>query len=165
MAKPQARKQVGKPKKSGLGGMGILLWVLGLPAAFMFLPTIILLFFAMLPTFAALLAERGPNRFAWLCVGGMNFAGTSPYLLDLWVSGQSYGKVFEILGSVVTLMVMYGSSGFGWLLYSTLPPVVTVFMTLSASRRIARLRGVQRTLVDKWGPEVGRVDEEEAEGA
>lgn len=160
MAKSSARKPPGKGKKSGFGSATIILWGLGLPAAIMFLPTLIMLFFAMLPTMAALLAERGPNRFAWLCVGGMNFAGSSPYLLDLWTSGQSIGNVFNILGNVLTLMVMYGSSGFGWLLYATLPPVVTVFMTLTATRRISRLRSVQRDLVDRWGPEVGHIEEE-----
>lgn len=118
------------------------------------IPTLTLLFFGMLPTLTAALVDRGPNRYAWLSVGGVNFAGVSPYLMDLWFKGQTMERALSSLTDVFTLLVIFGSAAFGWLLYMVMPPVVGAFLQVAAQRRITVLRNNQRKLVEQWGPDV-----------
>lgn len=120
----------------------------------MSLPTLTLLFFAMLPTMAAALVDRGPHRYAWLCVGGLNFAGATPYLFELWFVEHTVDHAFVQLGSVLALLVIYGAAGLGWLLHMAMPPAVSAFLQVAAQRRVAVLRAQQKKLVDLWGPDV-----------
>lgn len=159
MAKQLKGKAVARKGGGGGGGQKVLLLLLAAPLALMVLPTLIMLFFAMLPTFAAYLVERGPLRYGWFCVGGLNFAGAAPYLLNLWFTGQRIENVFKILGDMLTLIIIYGSSAFGWLLFVAVPPVVGVFMSLNAGRRVAKLRAIQNNLIDEWGPEVAQSED------
>ncbi len=122
------------------------------------LPTLTLLFFAMLPTLAAAIVDRGPHRYAWLCVGGLNFAGAAPYLFKLWFEAHTLDNAFAQLSDVLALLVIYGSAAFGWLLYMMMPPVVGAFLQVAAQRRVATLRANQKKLVDQWGPDVARAD-------
>ncbi|MEO5373962.1 MAG: acyl-CoA synthetase [Alphaproteobacteria bacterium] len=159
MAKTQLKGKGGGGGGGGGGAQKLLLLMFAAPLLFMLLPTLILLFFAMLPTSAAYMVERGPVRYGWICVGGLNFAGTAPYLLNLWFKGQNIENVFKILGDMLTLIIIYGASAFGWLLFVAVPPVVGVFMSLNAGRRVAKLRATQRRLVDTWGPEVAQTED------
>jgi hypothetical protein len=121
-----------------------------------FLPTVIFLFFALLPTLAAYVVDRSPEKYEWVCVGGMNFAGASPFLLALWAGRHTVEAAAAQLTDVFNLMAMYGAAGLGWLMFVALPPVVGVFMQISAQRRIAQLKATQTRLSQIWGPEVAR---------
>ena len=46
------------------------------------LPTMLLMFAGMLPTLVAALTDRTSSRYAWICVGGLNFAGLCPAVLS-----------------------------------------------------------------------------------
>lgn len=118
------------------------------------LPTVILLFFGMLPAIVAVIVDRTPQKYSSYCVGSMNFAGIFPYLLDLWSGDQSVGAAANILTNVFALVVMYGAAAFGWMVFIAVPPVVGVFLTAMAQRRVAQLREMQQDLVTEWGPEV-----------
>ncbi|KAF0135848.1 MAG: Acyl-coenzyme A synthetases/AMP-(Fatty) acid ligase [Rhodospirillaceae bacterium] len=73
-----------KSKSSrGYAGRTLLIILLGRVVLYLLHLTILFLFFALLPTFAAWLAERGANRYTWMTVRGFNFAGATPFLLDL----------------------------------------------------------------------------------
>lgn len=118
------------------------------------LPTLTLVFFAMLPTIAAALVDRGPHRYAWLCVGGLNFAGVSPYLFELWFGEHTLDQALTQLSDVLALLVIYGAAAFGWMLYMAVPPLVGAFLQIAAQRRVAVLRGQQKKLAEQWGPDV-----------
>jgi hypothetical protein len=118
------------------------------------IPSLLIVCLGMLPTLGAALMERGPNRYAWLSVGGLNFAGVAPYLLDLWFKGHTMERALTSLADVFAWLVILGSAAFGWLLYLSMPPVVGAFLQVAAQRRIATLRANQRKLVDQWGPDV-----------
>jgi len=122
------------------------------------LPTLALLVVAMLPTAAAAVVDRGAHRFAWLCVGGLNFAGVSPFLLKLWFGSHTLGAAVGILTDVFALVVIFGSAGIGWLLYEASPPVVATFLQMTTERRLATLRQSQRRLMEQWGEGVTTLD-------
>ena len=124
------------------------------------LPSVILLFFGMLPTVVALIVDRTRQKYAVFCVGGMNFSGIFPYLLDLWAGEHTAGSAMEILTDVFSLLLMYGAAGFGWMIFIAVPPVVGAFLTVMAQRRVSQLRRDQKELIEEWGEDVAVAEDD-----
>lgn len=153
----------GAKKKAAGGNMaarGMILASLVISVPFL-LPTMTLLMFGLAPTVVAAISERGENRYAWLCVGGCNLAGLSPYLFSLWLTGHTLSNAVDILLDVVALLVIYGAEAGGWMLYVALPPVASAFMGIADQRRVQTLRAIQRRLVEEWGPEIVKAAREQ----
>lgn len=145
--------------------MNILIVVAGLVMVAFFMPTLLLLAFAMLPTFVAIVIDRGPKRYGGVTVGGLNFAGVAPYLMDLWSGANDVPHALSILSDVFALVVIFGAASFGWLLYTATPGVVGAFIGMTSTRRIAALRTRQQELLRDWGPEVAKQDGPGMDGA
>ncbi len=133
--------------------------VIAVPLGLMIVPTIIVLAVALIPTGVAFIMERGKGYYGGITVGVMNLAGAAPYLADLWFGGHTMEGAVDIITNVFAWMVFYGAALFGWAIYSTTPSVVSTFMAMTAGHRITALRGQQRELVQKWGPDVESVYE------
>ncbi len=133
--------------------------VIAIPICLLMIPTVIVLAVALIPTGVAFLMERGKGYYGGLTVGAMNFAGTSPYLADLWFKGHTVDAALGIITSVFAWMMFYGAAMFGWAIYSTTPSIMSTFMTMTAGNRITTMRAQQRELVQKWGPDVESVYE------
>ncbi|KJS44693.1 MAG: hypothetical protein VR70_01510 [Rhodospirillaceae bacterium BRH_c57] len=142
--------------------VNILIVLAGLVMVAFFMPTLLLLAFAMLPTFVAMVVDRGPKRYGGATVGGLNFAGVAPYLMDLWTGANDVPHALTIISDVFTLVVIFGAASFGWLLYSATPGVVGAYIGMTSTRRIAALRSRQQDLLRDWGPEVAQ---QEGQGA
>lgn len=153
MAKKPAAKAVAKSQKQGGLNKAVVLMILAALVPFS-LPTVTLLFFTMLPTMAAWASEKGPHKYAWLCVGGLNFAGVIKFLFDLWFGVHTLDEVFNLLSEANVLLWAYGCSGIGWLLYLSMPPVVSSWLSFVTDRRVASLKAAQKRLVEEWGDEV-----------
>jgi hypothetical protein len=61
---------------------------------------------------------------------------------------------------VLTIMLIYGAAGLGWLLYVSVPQMLGAFMALTANHRISSLKAQQEKLVSEWGPDVKQGAEE-----
>ncbi len=128
------------------------------------LPSVLLLFFGMLPTMVAFIIDRSRQKHAMFSVGGMNFSGVFPFLLNLWTGEHTVNAATNMLtDDPFTLAMMYGAAGLGWLLYISVPPVVTAFLTVMAQHRIAQLRTTQTRIIEEWGEDVAQVVATEAE--
>jgi hypothetical protein len=155
-------KQAQPPKPKGSFKQGQLtLW---LSAGFviliiMSLPSVLLIFFGMLPTIVSAIIDRTPKRNATFCVGGINLCGVFPYMMELWVGDNTMDGAMRILTDVFSLIVMYGAAAFGWMIFQSLPPVVSTFVTVIAQSRVASLRSSQRQLIEEWGEDVGTPQE------
>ncbi len=130
---------------------GLLIFMLLLIVA---LPTVMLLGFGMLPGLVAMIIDRTEERSATFCVGGLNFCGVFPYLMDLWFGDHSLDQAIGQLTDVFVLAVMYGGACMGWMLYLSLPPVIASFIQVMSERRLQQLRKTQRQILDEWGDEV-----------
>ena len=128
--------------------------MLGIPIGLMIIPTVIVLAVALVPTGVAFIMERGKGYYGGLTVGAMNFAGTSPYLADLWAEGHTVAAAVGIITNVFAWLVFYGAALFGWAIYATTPAAVSAIMAMTAGQRITTMRATQRDLVQKWGPDV-----------
>ncbi|MBC8338549.1 MAG: acyl-CoA synthetase [Alphaproteobacteria bacterium] len=142
-------------------GLRALIWGILLVGAFMLisLPTVILVFFGLLPTIVAWIVDRSDKKYAMFCVFGMNFSGLFPFLMDIWFKEHSTDAAMRILTDVFDLMVIYTAAGFGWMLYIALPPVITTFLTVMSERRVTVLKENQKTIIEEWGEGVINVVE------
>lgn len=126
------------------------------------LPMMMVLFFGMLPTIVVYFIDRTEEKYHAFSVGGMNFSGVFPYLLDLWAAADPFSAAQHILTNVFSLMVMLGAAAFGWIMFLSIPPVVAAFLTVIAQRRVVLLRGQQVDLIKEWGKEVAGGDKDDA---
>lgn len=162
MAKKSAVQQAraaAQAKRNPGGGAGVnkvaVLMILAALVPFS-LPTVIVLFFTMLPTLAAWASEKGQNKYAWLCVGGLNFAGVIPYLFGLWFGVHTIDEAMGMLSEAGVLLAAYGCSAVGWLLYVGMPPVVSTYLSMTSESRVAALKAAQKKLVEEWGDDVAK---------
>jgi len=115
------------------------------------LPSVMVIVFALLPTFVAFIVDSTPEKNAVYCVGSLNLCGVLPYLIDLWTGDNSMNAAILILTDVFSLVVMYGAAAFGWMIFQSLPSFIATFITVLAQSRVSSLRSTQRKLVDEWG--------------
>ena len=123
------------------------------------LPTVMVIVFALLPTFVAFIVDRTPEKNAVFCVGSLNMCGVLPYLIDLWTGHNSMDAAIIILTDVFSLLVIYGASAFGWMIFQSLPPIVATFIIILAQSRISSLRSAQSKIVEEWGSDVAMPQE------
>jgi hypothetical protein len=156
--KPPPRGKVQpQARPAGSSGMNKVAVLMVLAALVPFsLPTVVLLFFTMLPTMGAWASEKGAHKYAWLCVGGLNFSGVIPYLFTLWFGVHTLDEAFNMLSDGGLLLWAYGTSAIGWLIYTAMPPVVASWLAFTTDRRVAALKAAQKKLVEEWGDEVTR---------
>jgi hypothetical protein len=121
--------------------------------------TLIVFFFGMMPTLVALIIDRTQQKFAAVSVAGLNFAGVFPYLLKLWQGPQTFDAAGQIITDVFALFVMYGAAGFGWMVFTAVPPVVHAVLTILDQQRVTLLRSNQRRIIEEWGEGVARTQE------
>lgn len=140
------------PASSG-AGLQFLIWGMVFFGVFLWIsmPTVVLVIFGLLPTIVAWVVDRSEQKYAMWCVFGMNFSGLLPFLMDIWFKDHTIGAAIAILTNVFDLMVIYSAAAFGWMLYLSLPPVITTFLTVISDRRVTVLKGNQQTILEEWG--------------
>jgi hypothetical protein len=152
----QARAAAAAKKGGGAGvNKGVAMLILAALVPFS-LPTVLLVFFTMLPTLVAWATERGPHKYAFLCVGGLNFAGVLPYLFSLWFGVHTLDESFRMLTDPAMLLITYGCSGLGWVVYAAMPPMVGSYLTFTSQNRVGNLKAAQKKLIEDWGDEVAK---------
>ena len=118
------------------------------------LPTMLLMFAGMLPTLVAALTDRTSSRYAWICVGGLNFAGLCPAVLTLWFGHHEITYALHLVTSITVMLMAYLASAAGWALYFIMPPIVMTVMAATSKRRAASLHSQLRKIEEEWGKEV-----------
>lgn len=122
-------------------------------------PTMIVLFFGMLPTLVAYIVDRSEQKSATFCVGSINFIGVFPYVMDLWLKTNTMDAALNNVTDLFAMLIMYSSAAFGWLLFMAMPTVVASFVTVIQQRKVAQLRAQQKELIEEWGAEVAALVE------
>jgi len=142
-------------------GRANLTWIL-LIATFLVViaaPTMIVMFFGLLPSLVAYIIDRTKQKSATFTVGSINFIGVFPYVMDLWTEINSIDAAMNMVGDIFALLVMYSAAAFGWLLFLAMPTVISSFVIVMQQRKVAQLRGQQKDLIDEWGAEVAALVE------
>ena len=113
--------------------------------------TLILLALGLSPTVVAFIVDKSKGKYATISVGGMNIAGITPALLELWGGKNNISAAMSILTDPLDLLIMFAGAAFGWMIYLTIPPVVSGLLTLISQHRISQLRSEQKKLIKEWG--------------
>lgn len=116
--------------------------------------TLVMLAFTALPTLAAWFSERGKDKLAWICIGGLNFSGVIPFLFSLWFGVNTVEEALNMVSSGGVLFSAYVCSAIGWLIYRFVPPTIMRWLMMVSSRRSTALKAAQEKLIEEWGPEV-----------
>ena len=147
----------GPPRKRGGGGTT---WVLVVAVSLLViaLPTMVILFFGLLPSVVAFIIDRTKGKSAAITVTGINLIGVFPFVMDLWKGGNTFDQALDML-DIFTMLVMYSAAGMGWLLFMTTPVIISSFVMVLQQRKIANLRKQQKELIEEWGPEVAALTE------
>jgi hypothetical protein len=153
----QARAAAAAKKGGKKGGLnkGVVLAILAALVPFS-LPSVVLIFFTMLPTLGSWATEKGPNKYAFLCVGGLNLAGVFPYLFGLWFGVHNLDEALRLVTDPLMLMTAYGCAALGWGIYAAMPPMVASYLSSSSQRRVNNLKSAQKNLIEEWGDEVSK---------
>jgi hypothetical protein len=142
-----------KKKKAGKLGFYTTLVFFVLLAPFIF-PTIVLLFIGLIPTMIAFFVDTDNDKSSAAAIGAMNFAGISPFVIDLWVNGQSMQTVFQILHQSSSWLVMLGAAAVGQLIVFAIPQAMASLTLASAEIRLKILKKNMETLKATWGNDV-----------
>ncbi len=138
----------GRNLTAWLWGAGLIaLWIIAST------PSLIIFGLGMLPTLVAYFCDRTEQKYALFCVGGLNFCGTFPFLLKL-SDDHSISAAMAIMSDVFSLAIIFSSAGFGWMMFLSIPPVISSFLTVLAESRVKTLKTIQKRIVDEWGNSV-----------
>jgi len=144
-------------------GRNTLTWVLlvGTLLAFIAGPTMVILFFGLLPSLVAYIIDRSTGKSATFCVAGMNIIGVFPYIITLWSTDNTFSEALAISTDIFSMLVMYASASFGWVIFLGLPTLISSFVLIMQQRKVAQLRGVQKDLIEEWSADVADLVEKE----
>ena len=124
------------------------------PLCAVFLPTLVLLTPLMLPTIAALMFDRDKGKHLALAVGMLNFCGSLQGLGALWAQGHTFSDVWPVLGDPLIWMFAYAAAGMAWLVYISIPPIISSYYKAASEARIRTLMQKQQKLIDAWGDDL-----------
>lgn len=144
-----------KPKsKVKQKGKNQIFAVAGIVMAGVFLPSSVLLFIGMLPTFVAVFVDRSKKKTRGVTIGALNLAGCSPFLLELWVQGHSMEKAMTIVTDPKAIIVMYAAAAVGYMINWSLSGIVAAMLFQRGIARQEAIKKRQAELAERWGREV-----------
>lgn len=152
MAKKEDKKNAAPPKPGKAKAVFVLLLVCA--ATPFMLPSLVLLLAGLVPTYVAFATDSDPQKSGATSVCAMNVAGIAPYLIDLWMKGQTLGNAFAILGEPKSWLVILGAAAIGQLIVYTIPSFIAIFTLNNAESRLQALRRNLELLKDSWGADV-----------
>ncbi len=123
-------------------------------AALAVLPTTLLFFIGMLPTFVSRLADRSRQKSRTMTIGFMNFAACFPFWYMLLQSGHTFDKAVEVLADPLHIIIMYSGAVAGYLIDWGLSGIVATIMVQKGHKRVKDIKKIHDELIERWGPEV-----------
>lgn len=115
-----------------------------------FLSTSLLMAFCMLPAVVAYIIDRTPQKSKAFCVGVLNFAGTLPFVLELWRQGQDVSAALEILRQPKTIVTAYSIAACGYVLEYAVADIVGRILIQKSIFRIREIEKRQEDLITRW---------------
>ena len=131
--------------------MKIFALILLFPFAAVLLPTTLLFFIMMAPTWVAYITDRSRGKHLAITVGLLNFTGTLPAIIELWSRGQNHQTAMNMIGDVFVWVVAYGAAFAGWMIFAFMPTLVGSYYRMTTDSRIKGLVKQQKALIAEWG--------------
>lgn len=147
----QNKKSVRKARRTWKGQV---LLIAGILLGVIFLPTTLVLCIGMLPTPMAALADRTRQRSKVIGVGAMNLAGCTPFIVNLWMTGNDFEQAVGIVTDPKAIIVMYSAAALGYLINWAMTGIVSSFLFEKGKSRQKAILKRQQELIERWGREV-----------
>ncbi|TAH36556.1 MAG: hypothetical protein EYC62_02625 [Alphaproteobacteria bacterium] len=151
MGKAATVQQSGKGSSGFKSMVGLLLM---LTMGVLMLPFAVVLFFGMIPSYAAWMVDQREEKNASITVAMLNFCGVVPIMLNLWNRGGELSQAFDMLKDPFNLLSMYGAAGMGWLLIMAMPPVMMFLIGIKREEAVRQLTERMHKLQDEWGDSI-----------
>lgn len=134
---------------SGLSLIPILVLLL-IPAFVLSLPIAILLIIGMIPSYAAMIYDRTPQKNITTCVGLLNLCGLMPFALKIWQEKISLAQTLLMLTKLENWLLILLATAFGWILIFMTPAMVRLVYTMRGRQRINDLKQRYALLQKDW---------------
>ncbi len=128
--------------------------MLFLVSAILFLPSTIVFFFGMMPSWATLASDRSYGKLKSLSVGMLNFAGVSYVLMLLWRKGHTVDVAIEVMMQAHNLIIMYLAAAIGFAVRSAMTGIVATILLEQTKARHKFVKKRLERLQERWGYEV-----------
>ena len=114
----------------------------------------VILLVGMIPTIVAAIVDRSEGRMRAVTVGAINFAGCTPFLVEVFKKGNTIETAITYITQPRTIVVMYMAAGMGYLIDWAMTGIVSAIMVQRAKARIKEIKKDQKDLIERWGVEV-----------
>jgi hypothetical protein len=128
--------------------------IMALILGVMFSALAVILLIGMVPSLVAMIVDRTQGRMRALTVAAVNFAGCTPFLVEVFKKGNDMHTAITYITQPRTIVVMYMAAGMGYLIDWAMTGIVSGIMVQRAKGRLKDIRKNQKELIDRWGPEV-----------
>lgn len=159
MAKKEEKSGAKKSKKGASSGKNklrfIMMAIIFSGSLLFIMPTFALVMVGMIPTIVALLTDKEEDKAPTICIGALNVVGVMPFVLDLWMKGQTLQQVWVLMTQTTTWVVILGAAGIGKLIIFAVPQATAAIAIAHVERRLKVLNENLTSLRAAWGPEVG----------
>jgi len=157
MVKEDAHKAQASSKKGGKTKLFPMMLVACIAMPFMF-PSILLILAALAPTYVAFATDKDSEKSGGISVCVMNLAGTMPFLLDLWIKGQTLNNALRFLGDSNFWFVVLGAAAVGQLIAYAVPQAMVTLSVTHSEVRMKALKKNLELLKESWGADVASPD-------
>ncbi len=154
MQKQVSQEQAQDQPRKARGGRSIVTGILLLPVIAVLFPSCMVLLAGMVPSIVAYMVDRTGGKYLSITVALLNFCGTLPGLTRLWQEGQAFDAGMYIAADPFHWLVSYGAAAGGWIIYLSVPLILSMYYTSISKNRIGALKRKQAQLIETWGPEV-----------
>lgn len=120
----------------------------------MFSSMAVVLMIGMIPTIVSMIVDSTKGKVRSITVGCTNFAGCTPFLIEVFKKGNSMETAVSYILEPRTIVVMYMAAGMGYLIDWAMAGIVSSIMVQKAKKRLKDIQKQQTDLVDRWGLEV-----------
>lgn len=107
--------------------------------------------FGLLPGIVAIITDGRPGKFGSKTVMAFNLAGMMQFLAAIFMGGSPNQTANEILYDPRTWMLIYGFAAFGWAVIFIIPHIVQLYLEITATYTVKKLRTFQDALAGEWG--------------
>lgn len=126
-------------------------------ASMLALPTAIVVFVGMIPSYLAWFSDREKGRLTAITVGAINMAALTFILATLWDRGHTMRAAIELVSSPFTWALMLVGALLGWVMAQVIPMIIVGVITARNKSRLERIRARQAQLVNDWGQGVTEI--------
>lgn len=158
MGKKKKKKKNTKKKQQSfkfkLSVRGLFLALIVVVISMLYLPSAILFFIGMLPTFVAYITDGIPGKNKTFTIGALNFSGCFYYLIKIWSDSHPMEVAMNYLSDPVTIIVIYSAAGLGYIINHVSTIIVSSVLRQKSFVRLKTLEEKKKSLEARWGKKV-----------